>query len=133
MPHAEVAKMIAGSLHDLPHPVHNRLRLPWFSHFAMSQQPKDVQQQVHGHAQAIGEGIIELVERNGKSIVDTVELERLRAIAAVQQDSGGKVAHGFCAHCGTELIRLAVDDELNARVHRVAIESMEIPHKCWER
>jgi hypothetical protein len=136
MPHAEIAKLVAGSLHQLPHPKHGEIRLMGFSPFMLSQQPKDVQGQVNGHAQAIGEGVVHLIEQNGKTIIDTAELERLRSIAATQSAEYPKIAAGFCQHCGCELIRLTVDENMQAKLHRIAIEAITGPlseHRCWDK
>src|ERR1700722_11164129 len=107
MPHAEVAKLIAENLHQLPHPQKGQIRLLGYSPFGLSQQAPDVRQKVNGHAQAIGEATVELIERNGKAIVDADELRRLRAAVAALEP-GRKIATGYCAHCACELIRLYV-------------------------
>jgi hypothetical protein len=138
MPNPEAAKMIGGNLHALPHPNPkiNEVRLMGYRPFGVSQQPKDVQDKINAHAQSVGEGVVHLLEQNGKTIVDTAELNRLRAAVAVQEP-GQKIAHGYCAHCGVELIRLFVDDNMDAKLHRVAQEAMGLKHgdskPCWSR
>jgi hypothetical protein len=131
VPNPEVAKMIGANLHSLPHDKLGQVRLMGYRPYGLSQQPKDVQDKVNGHAQAIGEGVVSLIEQNGKTIVDTAELQRLQAVDA-NQDPGQKIAHGYCAHCGTEVIRLFVDDHLNAKLHRVAQEAAGLKHCCWK-
>jgi hypothetical protein len=132
MANAEVAKLIADNLHQLPHPKHGEIRLMGYRPFNLSQQPKDRRERINGHAQSIGEATVELIERNGGTIINSDELRRLRATVALQ-DPGRKVAHGYCAHCGSEIIRLLVDDELNAKLHRVAQEAAGFTHHhCWD-
>jgi hypothetical protein len=130
---AEVASLIAGNLHELPHPQHEGgIRLMGFRPFMLSQHPPEVREKVNAHAQAIGEGVVELLKRNGKSVVDTTELNHLRTVAETQASTGPKVARVHCAHCATEVMRLTVDDTMHAKLHRVAMESFGIPHRCWE-
>lgn len=132
MPHAEVAKLIAENLGALPHPEHGEIRLMGFRPLNLSQQQPEVREKVNGHAKAIGESVVQLIEANGKQIVDNDELRKLRAAVAALEP-GRKIARGYCAHCASELIRLYVDDEFNAKLHRVAQESIGLKHNCWER
>jgi hypothetical protein len=130
MANPEVARLIGANLHTLPHPKHGQIRLMGFRPHGLSQQPKDVQAKVNSHAEHIGESIVNLIELNGKTVVDTAELDRLRAAVAVIEP-GQKIAHAYCAHCATELIRLLVDDHLNAKLHRTTQEAIGLKHKCW--
>lgn len=130
MPSPDVAKLIAANLHQLPHPKHGQIRLMGFRPLNLSKQSPEVREKVDGHAAAIGEGVVELIERNGKEIVDADELRRLRAAVAIQKP-GSKVAHAYCAHCANEVLRLYVDDEMNAKLHRVAQEAAGLKHNCW--
>jgi hypothetical protein len=127
-----MAKLIADNLHELPHPDPkiNQLRLMGYRPFNLSQQAPETRDKANAHGKAIGEGLVELIERNGHVIVGADELRKLRAAVAAQQP-GHKIATGFCAHCACEVIRLYVDDEFNAKLHRVAQEAAGLTHNCW--
>lgn len=132
LPNAEVANLIAGNLHALPHPERGQLRLPWFAHMAphLAQYGDETREKIHAHAQAIGTAITHLIEQSGKTIIDNAELKRLRAIEANQQPAP-HIAHAYCQHCGVEIIRLALDDQLCTHLHRIALETIGSPHNCW--
>jgi len=124
--------ILADNWHQMSHPDGKERRLYEFSQFGRSQQPEEVAAKISERAKDLAVAAMHTLEQNGKSVVDKVELDRLKAIAA-QQSSQTNISRVHCGHCGMEIMRLMLDEQNQARLHRGALEAMNASvHRCWD-
>lgn len=115
---ADVAKLIADNLAELPGNG-GAYKLPMYS--VIGQHDAATIQRVEKTRKRIGEGVARLLEANGFTISHPSDPKPADA-------PGPKVVTVHCAHCGNAVQNLAVDDQMNATLHRVAMQVMGHPH-----
>jgi hypothetical protein len=124
--------ILADNWHQLSHPDGKERRLYEFSQFGRSQQPQDVQEKISLRAQDLAVSALHTLERNGKTVIDKAELDRLKAIAA-ERSSELNIARAICGHCGTEILRMALNEQNSATLYKQAQVAMSSSaHCCWD-
>lgn len=118
----DIAKLIADNLAELPGEDGGIYKLPMFSAYA--QHDSATIQRLDKMRERTGKAIARLLENNGYTITHLSDPK-------ASEQPGGKIATAHCAHCGCRVMQLAVDDQMNATMHRVAFEAMGHPHNCW--
>lgn len=126
-PRDDLAQLIADHLGDLPLPDGTRMRLMHHSFFPNGQHPQ-IQEKVRERAKLLGVAIANLIQNHGGFKVthpnDPKPVNR----------SGRKVARAYCAHCGSEILHLAIGDDLTCQLSAQAIRQIvrlqaECPHQ----
>lgn len=115
MPRPDAAELIADHLGQLPMPDGRSIRLMHFRNFAQS---PDVQKHVAARGQLIGAAVVHLLEQNGYRVTHVNDPKPV-------EQSGRKVAKGICAHCGTQVLRLAVDDDMTVMLSAQALRAIQ--------
>lgn len=112
MTNSSLADLIAeGLVNGLPHPGNpedgsqpHAIVLPVFNTVG---QPPEIVEQVAGMARSLAEAIVFLIKEKGLSVMDTAELDSLRAVYDPQR--GQRTVSVNC-RCGTALLMLSVTD-----------------------
>lgn len=122
MARADVAKLIADHLHDLPLPDGKRLR---FLHYSSFGQSAEIQAKVRNRAELVGHAVVNLIENHGGyTVTHPTDPKPV-------DETGRKVAKAFCAHCGSELLHLVVDDNLETQLSAQAVRHiMQLNSEC---
>jgi len=124
--------ILADNWHQMSHPDGKERRLYEFSQFGRSQQPQDVAEKISRRAQDLAESALHTLEQNGKTVIDKTEYDRLTAIAA-QQASDTNIARAYCGHCGEEVLRLMLNEQNQATLHKAALAALASgAHCCWD-
>jgi hypothetical protein len=123
MPRDDAAELIADNLHSLPHPDGRPRRLLEYSRFGKT--PETVARQAI-KGLGMGHAMIHLLERHGFQITHKDDPKPADA-------NEYKVARLKCLHCGKELLRIGVDENMVATMSRLALRSIaqinpECPH-----
>lgn len=114
----ELAKIIGNALASLRLPSGNKVRLMEHSQFA-------------GHGPRLQQGVANRAELIGMAILHEISLAgyTLTHVNDPKVDATPKrKVLGVCAHCGTKLVRLQVDDKMQAILDRTTQETYNIPH-----
>lgn len=124
MARADLAKLIADHLDALPLPDGRKIR---FMHYSSFGKGEDVKRKVADRALLVGQAIANLIESHGGFTV-THPTDPKAA-----EQTGRKVAKAFCAHCASQLLNIAVDDNLEAHLSAQAVRMIqqlnpECPH-----
>lgn len=122
----DLAQLIADHLDALPLPNGKKVRLMHFSNFPNGHHP-EIQAKVKERAQIIGKAIAHLIETHGGYAVSHPSDPK-----PIEQ-TGRKVAKAYCAHCGNEVLHLAVGDDMTAQLSAQAMRMIqqmkpECPH-----
>lgn len=112
MARADLAKLIADHLDALPLPDGRTFR---FMHYSSFGQSDDIKRKVADRALMVGTAIAHLIESHGGYTVSHPADPR------AVDEPGRKVAKAFCAHCGSQLLNLAVDDNMECQLGVQAI------------
>lgn len=120
----DLAKLIADNLGELPLPDGRNVRLMHFRQFAQS---PEIQRETAKRAEKIGQAIVNLIATNGYKISHPADPKPA-------EQPGRKVAKAHCAHCGTPVLKIAVDDDMNAMLSAQALRAIqqmrpECPHQ----
>jgi hypothetical protein len=114
----ELAKIIGNALASLRLPDGRKMRLMAHSQFA-------------GHGPRIQKGIEDRAELIGVAILHEISLAGYtltHANDAKTEETPTRKVLGVCAHCGQKLVRLQVDDKMQAVLTRTVQETYNIPH-----
>ena len=128
----QAVKILADNWHQMSHPDGKERRLYEFSQFGRSQQPEDVREKIALRAQDLAVSALHTLQQNGKTVVDKAEYDRLKAIAA-EQASETNIARAYCGHCGDEVLRLMLNEQNQATLHKAALTALSnSSHCCWD-
>ncbi len=113
MPRDDAAKLIGNNLGQLPLPSGQKIRFMHHSMFNLG-QTDEVKAKMAKRGEMVGKAIIHLLENDGYRITHVSDPKPT-------EQTGRKVARGYCAYCASELIHLAVDDNMEAQLSAQAV------------
>lgn len=121
-PRADLTQLIADNLHSLPHPDGRPRR---FLHFSQFGKDEKTRVGVALLAKEHGESIQELLHRNGWSVKHRDDIDPANTA------DNYKTVNIKCATCGKQLLQLGCNNQLEARLPKLAIKSLtQMEHNC---